>query len=437
MSKDCAEPNVGNKICGTCRVKQQLTLPSWKCFHHEMSNEQQLRKYEEALEDLKSEWTSDIEEVKKHGKLKLVGLQFKHSIDYEPSNIEESMTFVQVLANEMRIRNLATAGKSVAQMREEVKSHLTAEAEMDELIQFIGEESTRSEVMSRILRYVPCILHCENRCGIKIFETLLMEGLSNAQGELLPDHSDDTIGKRETTYIASVETHLNTSALGSEGNIAQYQVPLEKKKGQATKNIGVVNMENYRMRNVIDELDHIIDISVVDGHPGEERRKKWLQCLKHYRLFMKILRKKGSNYTQQELTSFQYHLDHFFQLWVELHGRQGVTNYLHMVGSGHMLEYMIRWGNLTKYSQQGWEALNALIKLFFFRRTNKGGGRGEVKSKLIAIGNLMQRRLFWICNLVPIDLWDKDFNIDDAQIDYENIIFDCESLVDSVSDETS
>ena len=79
---------------------------------------------------------------------------------------------------------------------------------------------------------------------------------------------------------------------------------------------------------------------------------------------MKILRKKGSNYTDQELTLFEHHSDHFFQMWVELHGQQGVTNYLHMIGSGHMLEYMRCWGNLTKYSQQGWEALNALIKLF-------------------------------------------------------------------------
>ena len=80
----------------------------------------------------------------------------------------------------------------------------------------------------------------------------------------------------------------------------------------------------------------------------------------------------------------------FFQLWVQLHGRDGVTNYVHMIGSGHMLEYMKRWGNLTKYSQQGWEALNKLIKLFFFQRTNKGGGCSSgAKSKLIPIGELM------------------------------------------------
>ena len=66
----------------------------------------------------------------------------------------------------MELRNLQTAGKSVAQMREEIRTHLKAEGEMKELIDFISEESTRSEVMEHIIQYVPCILHAENLCGI-------------------------------------------------------------------------------------------------------------------------------------------------------------------------------------------------------------------------------------------------------------------------------
>ena len=68
---------------------------------------------------------------------------------------------------------------------------------------------------------------------------------------------------------------------------------------------------------------------------------------------------------KEELKSFVEHAYDFFLLWVELYGHQGVTNYIHMIGSVHFDEYMSKWGNLNKYSQQGWEALNALIKLFF------------------------------------------------------------------------
>ena len=61
---------------------------------------------------------------------------------------------------------------------------------------------------------------------------------------------------------------------------------------------------------------------------------------------------------------------------------------------------MKKYGNLSKFSNQGWEALNAMIKTYFFRGTNKGGGGGKgmrKKSKLVAIGKWMQRRLMWLC----------------------------------------
>ena len=124
------------------------------------------------------------------------------------------------------------------------------------------------------------------------------------------------------------------------------------------------------------------------------------------------MRKKGENYTVDELDAYKVHADEFFQVWVKLHGRHGIKNYIHMIGSGHILIYMRRWSNLTKYSQQGWEALNALIKLFFFRRTNKGGknnGEGSAqKSNLIQIAKILQRRFFLVCNLVPERLWTDD-----------------------------
>ena len=124
---------------------------------------------------------------------------------------------------------------------------------------------------------------------------------------------------------------------------------------------------------------------------------------------MRIMRIKDKNYTVYELNKYKIQADKFSQIWVVLSGRHGITNYIHMIGSGHTLVYMRRWGNLTKYSQQGWEALNALIKLFFFWRTNKGGknsGEWSVKkSKLIQIAMLFQRRFFLVCNLVPEQLW--------------------------------
>ena len=171
---------------------------------------------------------------------------------------------------------------------------------------------------------------------------------------------------------------------------------MEKRTGSDTQSIGIINMKNYRCRKVVENITELVNLCV----PDLDRWRKWLDALYHYNKFMPIMRKKGKNYTRDELNAYEFHADEFFQIWVNLHGPHGIKNYLNMIGSGHMLVYVSRWGNLTKYSQQGWDALNALIKLFFFQRSNKGrknSGEGSMKkSKLIQIAKLLQRRFFCV-----------------------------------------
>jgi hypothetical protein len=57
-------------------------------------------------------------------------------------------------------------------------------------------------------------------------------------------------------------------------------------------------------------------------------------------------------------------------------GKEGVTNYIHMLGSAHISYYMRRHGNLYKYSQQGWESFNEKFKLALFNHTQRGGNFG-------------------------------------------------------------
>jgi hypothetical protein len=58
---------------------------------------------------------------------------------------------------------------------------------------------------------------------------------------------------------------------------------------------------------------------------------------------------------------------------------------------------MKEWRCLHRFSQQGWEALNALIKSYFFRRSNRGGlaKNSSKKSKLLGIACWLQQRTMW------------------------------------------
>jgi hypothetical protein len=84
---------------------------------------------------------------------------------------------------------------------------------------------------------------------------------------------------------------------------------------------------------------------------------------------------------------FQNHIGQWYQVWVQLHGIEGCTNYTHMLSSVHMAEYMFKWQNLYHFSQQGWENFNHVCSTVCFWRTNHGGRRyaGGTKSKLIGI----------------------------------------------------
>jgi hypothetical protein len=110
-----------------------------------------------------------------------------------------------------------------------------------------------------------------------------------------------------------------------------------------------------------------------------------------------IILRKSTDYSEEEILTFQDHVDAWFRDWVKVYGREGCTNYTHMLSSSHVMRYMQEWKCLHRFSQQGWEALNALIKSYFFRRSNRGGltSKNSKKTKLLAIARWLQRRIMW------------------------------------------
>jgi hypothetical protein len=93
----------------------------------------------------------------------------------------------------------------------------------------------------------------------------------------------------------------------------------------------------------------------------EERREAWKECMEEWRLLMEMARQ-WDDFTDEEIDAFGVQCDIFFGLWVDLTDIEGLINYIHMIGCGHLTYYLREWRNLYRYSQQGWEALNSLLK---------------------------------------------------------------------------
>ncbi len=142
----------------------------------------------------------------------------------------------------------------------------------------------------------------------------------------------------------------------------------DSKKGDS---ITKVSLSNNKTRLFVDHISELIEF-VFDSDEDAEMKNNWTKMMEDYQDAMAILWK-WSEYTEQEIKEFQLKIDDFFVAYVERSGsgKEGVTNYIHVLGSAHV-SYHMRWhSNLYKYSQQRWESLNEKFKLAFLTILSK------------------------------------------------------------------
>ena len=173
-----------------------------------------------------------------------------------------------------------------------------------------------------------------------------------------------------------------------------------------------------------------------------KKKKIWLNIIEHYRKAFEILRSK-QDLSFDQVKQFQLHVDLFYQDYLGLYERQGITNYFHLLGSGHVAQYLLSLGNLYVHSQQGWEAFNSFIKVYYFRRTNRGGGRGSDGNRIRQFARWQARRLIWntgysyeeitVGNVFNVNIGTSEIGV--AQHNSENDGFTIHEYHDSVFEE--
>jgi hypothetical protein len=279
----------------------------------------------------------------------------------------------------------------------------------------------RNGALFLLLQAIPCILHMENRVGIKVITMLLIRGLSNVkEGILYAEHK--SMNKRIEMYIEDVTNIVSTKILGDEDGPAQWNFPYNPE----TKEIAALCIENGKMRTVLLKLELIVDVSFVGNIAEADQADpiRWKACLPLIRSAMQKVRSR-KEFTNDMISSFQQDVDGFFRYGHCM--AEGVTTTF-ILGSAHLV-YLHEWKNLYRHSQQGWEALNKLIKTFYYRRTQRGGasnqGKGS-KSKLLPIARWLQRRAIWLAgyNEDSIQTFLDDNNLIDAP--FEPVQFEVE-----------
>ena len=109
----------------------------------------------------------------------------------------------------------------------------------------------------------------------------------------------------------------------------------------------------------------------------------WKQALSHFNDAMELLDSKRY-FEFDDVCKFQDTADKFCDPYIYLTGVEGMTNYIHMMFSGTFAYFLDKYGNLYRFSQQGWENVNGTWKRHFHHNSAKGGGKGG-SSKLLPI----------------------------------------------------
>jgi hypothetical protein len=379
--------------------------PDWMCFHKPMATPERVASMEVEVEELLSTLECALEEVQAESKMTRSDVEIDvpsqssmcdpQSIHFCPTNDMQRQVLSRLITRELILRGLDIHG-SLEARRENLRIALKGESTINRLSKEIAHGEVREGAYFLLMQTLPCVLHMENRNGIKLLTMAFIEGLSNAKKKLL--YTDvNAEGRRVLQYISDIERIINRSILGTDDDPCQWMCPYDAKK----KELGPITMDNVRTRRIVDSLDIVVDLCITD----EVRKTLWITALNNYRIAMVLLRKR-EDFTNAMIATYQQHADKFYQAWVMLWQKEGITNYLHMIGSGHIADYLYKWKNLYRFSQQGWEAMNSLIKTFFFRRTSHGGGVKGVskKSRLIPIARWLQRRLIFLCRIDEVDV---------------------------------
>ena len=108
---------------------------------------------------------------------------------------------------------------------------------------------SKKTAMYLAINALPCILHLENRVGLKLLTRLLRIGLGRAKAGLIPDLGTNQ-KDRIANFLTGVEKQCNTVIWGSEDFPVRWSCPFDPKE----QNIGTLCLDSERTRMAIDSF---------------------------------------------------------------------------------------------------------------------------------------------------------------------------------------
>ena len=96
----------------------------------------------------------------------------------------------------------------------------------------------------------------------------------------------------------------------------------------------------FTLSNKIDKF-----LEEVLKYHSQRYRMEWKEVIISYLEIIEIILIRKP-FTDEMIYSFQDKVDKYYEKWINLTGRNGMTNYIHFLGSGHVAYYLFKYRNL-------------------------------------------------------------------------------------------
>jgi hypothetical protein len=234
---------------------------------------------------------------------------------------------------------------------------------------------------SRVEDAVPCILHMHKRIIEKVMTLIFIIAL---------DEASSTNKSTRAKKVADMEHHINTIAFGTEDKPGRYCIPYDKQKSEILD----VSFNDEWAQRLEKKFEVLIPLML---KKPSSRSDSWLVLTGDLVHILNVLKRKD-DFTDREISILQDDIDLWAENWVAMNGKEGCTNYTHLL-TCHATYFLRRWRNLYRYSNQGWEYQNKRIRNRYHHHTTRGGStgtKGGRSSKIKPIGLWFLRIMYWM-----------------------------------------
>ena len=113
------------------------------------------------------------------------------------------------------------------------------------------------------------------------------------------------------------------------------------------------------------------------------RREVFQKIVDQYLKIMEKVRQKEV-FLDDDMIILQKQIDEWYADWVSVTGKEGMTNYIHVLSIVHVMYYRDKYRNLYRFRNQSWEPLKKREKRMHLQITQRrGGGMENISHKVI------------------------------------------------------